>query len=841
MQQQTPTPQDKGPKVSLAGQFFLLRWRFHWFCATCGCLFHAAIFALKWIAILLVLAVIWLSVWGLPRPWLDRALAELGKHGIYLRVNQARLDIFNGLAFEQVALYESPKAATPLLAAEKIRVFLNPRAWQRGEHGIHSVSIKNGTTCLSLGYEHLPALSMSNIQARLRVEGGDLRLADWTCETFGVLWRGRGLVRDAFTGPTVSRKKLDLSQALVLLRRQEPGWLEPVLTFRQNILLPTPPTLSFDFSTYRAVAASNRVHAVLQGNTAEFRGVRFSPWQVELNTTGAVLHVAAMLQQERKRLAARGWINLEAARQTWVNVFCDLPIHQVLALLPPAWQQNYTNSSVRVQDSVGMDINLGPAPLAQLLERLEGSCRVSSLVAAGIPMARVRAQVRRLGDDLTVSNLTAEVGVGRQRGTLDGQCTVQLKTKAFTGQAHTTFDPHALLPVVGSSTSNLISLMRFDTQPPIFDLGVTGVSSDFNQLVVTGRVAAADFTFRDERVVLATSAFRMAHGVLDLPDAQVIREDGSGRGHVTYNMDDDLIELDVTGSAPPHPVARMIAPGLGRIIQRFAFEGPVRIAINGRVSVGSTLRGTDMRVTAEGERMGWRHLLADHASFDLIAVGSHFTFTNIHGVFCGGPFQGVADFSNVEYPTNCHYTVNVVLTNANFAQIHAKLRPGTNGTITANGAMHGELTGHAQLAGLLDPWQSVEGKGEVYIHNGSIFQVRLFGGLSRLLSKIYPGLGYLSQTEFHMPFVLGQGRLRSEDISIKGDIISLSGRGEYRFNHELDFQAQVKLLRSGTIAEILRVVTFPVTKLLELKLVGTLDDPRWRPRNLPKELFLQFD
>jgi hypothetical protein len=815
-----------------------LRWRFHRFCATCGCLFHAALFTLKWASILLTLAVIWLSVWGLPRPWLDRALAELSNHGIYLRVNQARLDIFNGLAFEQVALYGAPKAADPLLAAEKIRVFLNPRDWRRGGHGIRSVSIKNGTACLPLGYAQLPALGMSNIQARLRVEGGAVRLADWTCESFGVLWRGRGLVRDAFTGSAGSRQKLDLAGALDVLRRQEPGWLEPLLTFRQSVLLASTPTLDFNFSIARAAAASNQVHAVLRGHTAEFRGVRFSPWQVELATTGTLFHVTALFQQERKQLTARGWINLDGAHPTWVNVFCNLPLNQTLALLPSAWQAAYTNSVVRIQDAVSAEVSLGPAPLAHLLERGAGSCRISSLVVAGIPMAHVRAQLRRSGDDLTVSNITAVVGVGRQRGTLEGQCAVQLKTKAFAGQAHTTFDPHALLPVVGAGTSNLISLMRFDTQPPIFDFGVTGDSSDF---IVTGRVAAADFTFRGERVVLATSAFRVAHGVLDLPDAHVVREDGSGRGHVTYNMDDEIIELDVAGSAPPHPVARMIAPGFERIIKRFAFEGPVRLAVNGRVSVGPTLRGTDLRVTAAGEQMGWRHLLADHASFDLIAVGAHFSFTNIHGVFCGGAFQGAADFSDVEDPTNCHYTVNVVLTNASFAQACARLRPGTNGTLAANGAMCGELTGWARLAGVWEPWQAVEGRGEVYVHNGSIFQVRLFGGLSRLLSKIYPGLGYLSQTEFHMPFVVGQGRLRSEDISIKGDIISLKGRGEYRFNHELDFQAQAQLLRNGAIAEILRVVTFPVTKLLELKLVGTFEDPRWRPLNLPKELFLQFD
>ena len=36
-------------------------------------------------------------------------------------------------------------------------------------------------------------------------------------------------------------------------------------------------------------------------------------------------------------------------------------------------------------------------------------------------------------------------------------------------------------------------------------------------------------------------------------------------------------------------------------------------------------------------------------------------------------------------------------------------------------------------------------------------------------------------------------------------------------------------------------LTFPVTKLFEFDLAGTLDEPKWEPRNLPKELFLIFE
>lgn len=841
MQQQPIRPQDQRPRVSSAGRSFLLRWRFQRFCTTCGCLFQVAFFALKWVAILLVLVIIWLSVWGVPRPWLDRTLAELRQHGFILKVGQARLDIFHGLAFEDVALYESATARSPLLAAEKISVFINPRDWRRGEHGIRSISILNGVTTLELGYAHLPGVCVSNIQTRLWVAGNDLRVSEWTCDALGAHWSGHGVVREAFGGPAISHARLNLAAALALLRRTEPDWLKPALDFRQAATWFAAPTLNFDFVVVRGTPAANRIHAQLQGGAMDYASVHFSQWQAELASTGTLVHAAATLQQGGQQLAVRGWIDGVPPYTATAGIVCDLPAKQVLALLPDSWAAAYADGGFFVNGPAALNLTLGPAPAGSLLEHIEGACRLRNLDAGHVAVPRLKLQFIRHGDEVTFVHVAADVGAGTQRGQLDGNFALHLKTRTYAGQAHTTFDPNVLGPAVNAGTSNLLALMHFRGQPPVCDVTVTGLLDDASALLVTGRVVATNFTFREEPVMLAESTFSVLHGVLDLPDAHAVREDGQAQGHVTYNMDDALLELNVSGVAPLHPVAHMIAPGFERIMRQFEFQGPVQLLVNGRISVGSTLRGTDLRVSAEGEHMGWQRLLADHASFDLIATGSHFTFTNIHGVFCGGPFQGVADFSDVEAPTNCRYTASVVLTNANFARLCEMLHPASGGGTAASGTMTGELTGQAQLSGWLDPWKSMEGSGSVYVHNGSIFQFRLFGGLSKVLDKIYPGLGYLSQTELHMPFTVGGGKLRSDDISIKGTVISLSSRGEYRFSNELDFQAQVQLLRNGIFADVVRWVTTPLTKLLEFKLIGTLEEPRWRPVNLPKELFLQFD
>ncbi len=73
---------------------------------------------------------------------------------------------------------------------------------------------------------------------------------------------------------------------------------------------------------------------------------------------------------------------------------------------------------------------------------------------------------------------------------------------------------------------------------------------------------------------------------------------------------------------------------------------------------------------------------------------------------------------------------------------------------------------------------------------------------------------------------------------MQGTVFSAKGAGHYSFAGDLDFRVEVQLLRSGPVAALVRLATLPVTRLLELRLTGTFEEPTWRPVNLnPAELF----
>ena len=133
------------------------------------------------------------------------------------------------------------------------------------------------------------------------------------------------------------------------------------------------------------------------------------------------------------------------------------------------------------------------------------------------------------------------------------------------------------------------------------------------------------------------------------------------------------------------------------------------------------------------------------------------------------------------------------------------------------------------------------GSGSVAIREGQVLRMPVFGGLSQMLSAIYPGLNFAAQTDFTSDFTIEENKIFMKGAMLGGSVLSVRASGSYAFDQRLDFTVEVKPLRGGPVAAVLRLLTLPVTKLLSFHLGGTLDNPKWRPMNLPKELFLIFD
>jgi hypothetical protein len=114
----------------------------------------------------------------------------------------------------------------------------------------------------------------------------------------------------------------------------------------------------------------------------------------------------------------------------------------------------------------------------------------------------------------------------------------------------------------------------------------------------------------------------------------------------------------------------------------------------------------------------------------------------------------------------------------------------------------------------------------------------IFGGLTAFLSKVVPGVDFvLGQNDFSADFELRDRSILSEHVAVEGGVFSLQGKGVCGFDGNLNYAVQVKLMREHPLfAKLIRLITWPLSKLFEFRLSGTVAKPEWYPINFSREL-----
>ena len=129
-------------------------------------------------------------------------------------------------------------------------------------------------------------------------------------------------------------------------------------------------------------------------------------------------------------------------------------------------------------------------------------------------------------------------------------------------------------------------------------------------------------------------------------------------------------------------------------------------------------------------------------------------------------------------------------------------------------------------------WRRLNGKGSAKVSEGHLLQMKLFAGLTQLLSENVPGVEYIvNQSDASADFTVENGVFKSENIYLEGGLISLKGWGGYDLAEDnLDFTVRVQFMKKESLmGTILHPLTYPITKLLlEFQALGKLGNPDWK-------------
>jgi hypothetical protein len=403
------------------------------------------------------------------------------------------------------------------------------------------------------------------------------------------------------------------------------------------------------------------------------------------------------------------------------------------------------------------------------------------------------------------------------------------------------FDPEVMRPFLSENVrKHELDQMTF-TQPVGLDVTVNGRLHDWDSLGVDGQVTLTNYIIRGQAVDGVASAVSYTNRVLALLQPHL----RTG----TQTMTADRVALDFRNrvilfengfsTADPESMARAIGPKTGEFMEPYHFLSPPTARVNGHIPLRAMhspaeMTNVDLRFDiVEGAPFRWLKLNTPRLEGSVHWLGSRLVLTNLAAQAYGGKGSGSAVFDFLAPHTGADYAFTMSVTNVNLHALAADVVSPTN---KLEGSLSGQLTVTNASSENLQSWN---GYGAARLHDGLIWDIPVFGILSPVLNTCTPGLGNSRATDASARFIITNGVIYTDSLEIQSSSTRLQYVGTVGLDQSVDAHVTAQLLRdTWVVGPLISTVLFPVSKLFEYQVTGTLKAPQTEPLYVPKLLLM---
>lgn len=785
--------------------------------------------------ILLIVLFAYLHLVGLPASCTDVFLDWMATRGYFLQIERLGLEIDRGLIARNVRLFGTADAAEPFMEAEALAVSCDPVALFRHWQVKPILSIVNGSVRAHLGQEPYGAragsrsVAVDRIHLRFSASEQEVFLREFSADFLNIHFRGRGAVylapalADAPPRPPGMNPLAAAVQAIENAPDRVVRGIEQInaIAFNQS------PTADFTFALYLAHPQANEISLRLDNPAGgSLRGVAFDQFELDAAWKDQQFRLRNLnIHKGSGRLGLSGWYSL-TDQMVSAHLLSTLSPDMFLDLFPGDIRAKAATWVADYRFPLRLELQVGPAPAASAAEHVEGRLSFSQARIRAVPVGNFDVRFSRAGPVLSIENAILQLDSTPQTSRLDIRAgSFDWTTRQFQAQVAGTLNPHVLKPWLTPNMRTIVDW--FGVREPLAGDVILGGVAGNPAIYCHGPVQATNFTIHGVAVQSLQGYLDITNEVMHITGATLARPEGIARGEVHMAFSNQTLRLDVDSTLDPRATAEMIGPAVADFMKPFQLNGPARLRMEGLLDY-CNFSLNHLEAQVEAQRFGYDRWEADRASFDLSVRGRRVRITNAVATAYGGRFAGHGVLYPVFSDANWRYEADVAATGARLADL-----------LSASIAepveeLRGTLDGNARIGGYIGKGTgpTVTGAGQVDVRSGLLFQTKLFSGLSAILSRIIPEFTLFAQTDASGSFNIRNSRLSSRNIQLQGTVFSVKASGDYSFAGDLDYRVEVQLLRGGAVAALVRLATLPVTRLLEFRLTGTFDDPRWRPVNL---------
>lgn len=460
--------------------------------------------------------------------------------------------------------------------------------------------------------------------------------------------------------------------------------------------------------------------------------------------------------------------------------------------------------------------------------RFAGECAVTNIAFRDIRVDWARSEVSCTNSLWRLSGIEAVSPHGRLRASHWTDAT----TRDYYWRIQSTLHPDALDSLLTDKQKRSFNFVKMARAPAV-DAEFWGRWGDNSLIGFRGNVAVSNVSVRSESFDSVVSDVQYTNGLLHFYRPQ------TWYGNQTANAKGMMIDIEAKrlyftngySTVPPFVITRAIGPKTHAAVAPYVFVNPPTGHANGYISLKGS-RDVDMHFDLDGGPFEWWKFRVPNIRGHAHWMGDSLVLTNMQMQFYEGWADGSAYFEFAA-PVGTDFAFTLNSTNANLHLLLADLYSPTN---TLEGQLSGTIAVTNANTSVDGSWN---GFGHAELRDGLIWSIPVFGVLSKPLNALVPGLGNSRITEAKAWFTITNSLIHSGDLEMRTPTTRLQYAGTVDFAGKVNARVEAELFRdTWLIGRVVSIALWPVTKLLEFKVTGPLNDPKMEPLYIPKLLMM---
>lgn len=389
--------------------------------------------------------------------------------------------------------------------------------------------------------------------------------------------------------------------------------------------------------------------------------------------------------------------------------------------------------------------------------------------------------------------------------------------------------PGLIKPLLEKEQRDAMEMVEFDQAPEI-EGDFRGNWKDLSQAGFDGKVRTKDFWVKDEKFSDIETRVHYTNMLVTCEDLLAHREQEEVRAPwLQINPAAGVILVtNVFSTMNPYVAMKLVGDEILRVIEPYQFATPPTIKINGIVPLGDPHKA-DIHYELAGTDFTYWKFHMPEVTGDIYWKGTNLWITNVHAAFYKGNVVWSGHFVFPDEKDSADFSFDGATTNADLTLLMDDLQPGHQ---KLEGSLSGRLTITQANS---DDFKTWNGHGHAELKNGFLWDVPVFGLFTPALEAIMPGLALSRVSSGTADFQIKNSVISTKNLQVHAPAFRLKYDGKIDFDGNLDAQVEALILRDTRFfGRVVSMALWPVSKVFEGKISGTLENPKTKLKHFPK-------